>query len=136
MSSKRRRGHNLLEVVIAAVIFCTVMIFLVGVWSLYHHALHKSRNRLGASALARLVMEEQLSKGYQGIATGTPSASGNVTSETSIRGRYIKVRYDWEFHAVDVGLGNDFRRLTSAVYWTDDGGQQSMLYETYLFRNT
>ncbi len=130
---KPSRGHNLLEVILAATIFATVLIMMLGLWRIYHSALTQSKNRLIASSLARSVMEQHLAGGYGALTPilNTPQIQ-SFTSRGQVRGRSSGFQCSVEFLATQATPV--FRRLVVKVAWTEDSGKKSLTYESCLFK--
>lgn len=131
----RRRGHNLLEVIVASTILCTMVVFMLGLWSLYHSALNQSKNRLVATSLARSVLEQRMGAGYGALTVilNTPQIQ-TFTSRSQVRGRLVQVDFKSTFLAVDSPVNPDLRNLTVTVEWTEDTGQKQLTYETVLYK--
>jgi len=127
------RGHNLLEVVIAATIFCTVVLLFLGVWSSFYHSQTLARNRLAANSLARSIMEQKIAAGFYACDPAAPDPPGAINSISEIRGKQVNCRFDYQFYSAD--STPTFRKLTVRVVWTDaTGGDKSVTYETHLYR--
>lgn len=134
----RSLGHNLLEVIIAATIFSTVLLLFLGVWSSFYSAQSLSRSRLAASSLARAVMEQKIAAGFYACEPATPDtnpvAQGEVNARTEIRGKTTDSYFKYFFYSKDNGA-NTFRKLTVHVIWRDHaGGDKTLTYETHLYR--
>lgn len=133
-----KRGHNLLEVMIAAIIFSTACLLFLGVWSSFYSAQSLSRSRLAAASLARAVMEQKIAAGFYSCEPATPDtdpiAQGEVNSKTEIRGKTTDSYFKYYFYSKDNGA-NTFRKLTVHVIWRDRaGGDKTLTYETHLYR--
>lgn len=61
------RGHNLLEAIIAGVIFAVVTVFLMGIWDMQFKAMLKSKETAVASFLAERIMEECIAAGFEEV---------------------------------------------------------------------
>jgi Tfp pilus assembly protein PilV len=132
-----RRGHNLLEVLIAASILSVVVILMAGVWALYHTALTKSKNMLVATSLARSVLEQKVAGGFSAldpvVASGVPEVS-HYLSKSQVRGRTVNVDYTVTFRAANSMGDPGFRRLEVRLDWEEDTGKKNLLYETCLYK--
>ncbi len=128
-------GHNLLEVVLASFILSTVLIFVAGLWAVYHQALGKSKDLLVATSLARSVLEEKMAAGYSALDSivGTPVDS-KVVSHSQVRGRRVDVTYDVHFLATDSTALSGMRRLSVTLDWEEPTGKRTLTYETAIFR--
>ena len=131
---ERRRGHNLLELMVACMILSTVLILITGLWSVYHSALSKSRNMLVGSFLARSVLEQRMSAGYSSYdaTLGVPQTS-QIIAKSQVRGRLIEVPIDIEFTATATNTPG-IRRLVAKLSWPEAPGVRTIRYETFLFR--
>ncbi len=131
----RASGHNLLEVIVASTILCTMVVFMLGLWSLYHSALNQSKNRLVATSLARSVLEQRVAGGYGSLTMilNSPQVQ-TTTSRSQVRGRFVNVDFKTTFLAKDSALTPDLRNLQVTVEWTEDSGPKSLTYETVLFK--
>lgn len=131
----RPRGHNLLEVMVASTILCTMVVFMLGLWALYHSALGQSKNRLVATSLARAVLEQRVAGGYGSLTMilNAPQVQ-TFTSRSQVRGRLVVVDFKTTFLAKDSPVAADLRNLQATVEWKEDSGQKSLTYETVLFK--
>ena len=130
-----KRGHNLLEVMIASLIFSTALVFMLGLWRVYHSALTQSKNRLVASSLARSVLEQRMAGGYGALTPilNTPQEQSFV-SKSQVRGRMLQIDFKTIFIATDSSVSTLFRRLVVRVEWDEDSRKKSISYETCLFK--
>ena len=130
---KSNRGHNLLEVILASMVFSVLMVLFSGLWAQYYKGQAVSRNHLAASGLGRKVLEEHLSAGYNACPDGYVE-TGNITSSTRVRGRDANCVFNYQFESHDRGV--DFRSLTVTVTWSDvtGAGPKSLVYDTYVYR--
>ena len=117
----------------AATIFATVLIMLLGLWRVYHSALTQSKNRLVASSLARSVMEQRLAEGYSSLTSilGQPQSQA-FNSRGQIRGRRTGQQFAVTFTASQATPV--FRRLVVEVAWQEDSGRKTISYESCLFK--
>ena len=134
-----RRGHNLLEVVVAVTIFAAVVILFVGVWASYYQSQTLSRSRLTASALARSVLEQKIATGFN--ACVSDPAATTVQAICQVRGKQVDTELTYQFYAEDNVIPAihptevAFRKLIVRVVWRDAaGGQKRLDYETHLYR--
>lgn len=140
---KASRGHNLLEVIVASMIFCTSILLFLGVWSSFYSSQTLSRNRLAAAALARALLEQKIAAGFYACEppasdpVNTPVEQGDVDSISEIRGKSVDCKFRYQFYTTDNNPppNNTFRKLTVRVLWSDyAGGNKSLVYETHLYR--
>jgi type II secretory pathway pseudopilin PulG len=143
LTRSRLRGHNLLEVIIASMIFCTAILLFLGVWSSFYSAQSLGRNRLAAASLARAVLEQKIAAGFYACEPpasdplNTPVDQGEVNSISEIRGKSIDCNFRYLFYTADNAPApdNTFRKLTVKVIWSDyAGGDKTLTYETHLYR--
>lgn len=130
-------GHNMLELVIASVIFSTVVILFLGVWTTFYSSQSLARNRLAAASLGRSVMEQQIAAGFYACDPAVFSDSGPASfiySDSEIRGRSTRCVLAYQFYAYDQTARPNFRKLTVRVNWTDHTGSKSLSYDTHLYR--
>jgi hypothetical protein len=140
----RRAGHNLLEVIIASVIFCTAVIFLTGLWSTYHEALTKNRGRLIAMALGRSELESHIAMGFTNLSpmfNATPTVMP-YSFDAWIRGRTVSIPFETEFKVENTTPGPFARlaKLTVTVRWSEKSGEptpgafnKTVIYVAYVF---
>lgn len=130
-----RRGHNLLEVIIAVFIFLTVLVLLMSVWGLYHKALTKSKDRLVASNLAVSLIERHIAMGYKNLNAdvGKDKTYPPVTFMSVVRGRIQKLTLHADFDCEDMSHYPRLRHLIVHVRWEEKGAPQKLTYDTYLF---
>ena len=69
MRNTRRnsRGHNLLEAIIAGILFSVVTVFLMGIWDMQFRAMLKSKETAVASFLAERIMEQCVAAGVVAV---------------------------------------------------------------------
>ena len=129
-----RRGHNLLEVIVATMIFLTALIFMSGIWRAHHSALTQSRSRLVASALAKSAMEQRMAAGYHALTPilDTPHVQ-TFQSRSQVRGRFVNVPFQTTFLATQSAASPHYRRLVATVEWSEDSGDKSLTFESCLF---
>ncbi|MBX3169570.1 MAG: hypothetical protein KF760_19365 [Candidatus Eremiobacteraeota bacterium] len=141
----RRAGHNLLEVIIATVIFATAVVFLTGLWSTYHEALTKNRGRLIAMALGRSELESRIALGFTNLAPifNLAPVETPYSFDAWIRGRTVSIPYK-TYTKVSNTTPGPFARLAKievVVRWSEksgsetevDGFNKSVTYVAYVF---
>lgn len=140
-----RLGHNLLEVIIATVIFATAVVFMTGLWSTYHEAITKNRSRLVAMAVARSELESRIALGFTNLApyfNAAPKIT-NYGTEAWVRGRTVQTPFQAEFQVfqdpTDPYLSR-MAKLIVTVRWSEKTGQQvpnpfnkTVVYVAYVF---
>jgi len=135
--SRALGGHNMLEVMIASVIFSTVVILFLGVWTTFYSSQTLARNRLAASSLGRSVLEQQIAAGFYAcdpVRFSDTAAASFIYSDSEIRGRSTRCVLAYQFYAYDQAARPNFRKLTVRVNWTDHTGTKSLSYDTHLYR--
>lgn len=141
---RRSAGHNLLEVIIATVIFSTAVVFLTGLWSTYHEALTKNRGRLIAMALGRSELESRIALGFSNLAPNFNVAQLPVdyTFDAWIRGRTVSIPFQTQFYVENTTPGPFARlaKLTVTVRWAEKSGEpvpgplnKTVKYVAYVF---
>lgn len=118
----------------ASFILCTVLIFVAGLWAVYHQALGKSKDMLVATSLARSILEQRMAAGYTALdpILGTPVTSEYV-ARSQVRGRQLRTTYAVRFLAT-AAASPGIRRLNVTLSWEEPTGKKSLSYETFLFR--
>ncbi len=120
-------GFNLLEVIIAVLIFNVAVVSGVSIWVVHSKAVGKARSRLVASLLAEQQMELALAAGYYSLS----DASGIISVRTVSKGQSRKINYHW---IQDVSLypgTSDLKILKVTVRWSGNEGKKSEVhYET------
>lgn len=130
-----RSGHNILEVMISCLIFSTLMVSMSLIWGQYYRVQQHSRNHLAAAALARQVLEEHLSGGYDSpINQPGVVMNGTVVSKTKIRNRNADCSFNYQFQSFARG-GGDFREYIVTVSW-NDGATKEIRYDTFVHRSS
>jgi len=144
----RRLGHNLLEVIIATVIFSTAVVFMTGLWSTYHEAITKNRSRMVAMAIARSELESRIALGFTNLAPYFNSAPiiTPYPTEAWVRGRTVKATFQAEFQVFNqTGPNPDPRlarlaKLIVTVRWAEKTGEavpgpfnKTIVYVGYVF---
>lgn len=129
-----KRGFNLLELVIGLMIFSTVSIALLGVWSSYYQMMGKSRSLLVATNLAQHIMEQQIALGWQSM--DVPAGPGTIlTMEQAVEGEITRVDYQYSVEVTDnsapgsIGL----KQVVVFVSWKDSSGRREVRAETMLY---
>ena len=89
MLSTRRSisGHNLLEAIIAGMLFAAVTVSLMGVWDIQFKAMLKSKETAVASFLAERIMEECVAAGFENVEGLYPQDPDYYEGPIAIRSR-------------------------------------------------
>jgi hypothetical protein len=119
---------------VACFILATCLIFIAGIWGIYHTSLNKSKNVLVATSLARSVIEQKISLGYAALAPilDNPEVQ-TIVSRSQIRGRLVETPYTVEAYATDTSEPG-MRRLIVKLDWSEPQGVKKLRYETFVFR--
>ncbi|ODT69266.1 hypothetical protein ABS71_09170 [bacterium SCN 62-11] len=135
----------MLEVIVAAVIFSTAVVFLTGLWSTYHEALTKNRGRLIAMAVARSELESRIALGFTNLAPMFNAATPTKTDysfDAWIRGRTVSIPFQAEFVVTNTTPGPFSRlaKLMVTVRWAEKSGEpvpgptnKTVIYVAYVF---
>lgn len=134
MPQNRSSGHTLLEMILAAILFSTVAVGILSVWTMQHKAITKSGNVLVAQYLGERLMEECLAAKYDGVdslAGPTPDMNLNevvkgITKTTVYRGNIAVSNLP-----VSTGINNG-KLVVVTVTWESGDGKSSIEYRTYL----
>ena len=86
------QGFTLLEVIIASLLFASLITVLTVTWTLHSRAQIKTMNRRVAADLAELEMERTLGLGYHDAV----SATGSFEQIWEVRGQTVTHTYDTE----------------------------------------
>ena len=133
-------GFNLLEVSIAAFIFATVAIALLGVWAMQVRRLEKSRHHLVATMLAEAMVEQTMDDGYERTQVTKPDepVEAPVEMETEAKSptgawSKIPVTYQTSKTVEELGgKGDKLKKVVVEVTWEDSSGGGKISLITYL----
>jgi len=143
---RQRRGHNLLEAMLAAMLFATVVVGLLGLWEMQFQAMLKSKETAVASFVAEKIMEECVAAGFgkaKDLYSYKPSQV-KVDSRTKSGTRTTVYRFeitvdshpssvDQELVTVKVYYNRDEGEVDDSNF--DSRGKRTVEYHTYLNRN-
>lgn len=137
MDLRRRynRGHNLLEAIIAGIIFSVVAVFLMGIWDMQFKAMLKSKETAIASFLAERVMEECIAAGFDGV----DELYDGEPKEIVVHSRTKKGESDTTY-TFDVKINeppyehpdSTQKTVVVIVSYSDSTGERSVQYHTVL----
>ena len=143
MLNKLRSGFSLLELLLAMVLFATIVVFMATLWGQHAHIIGKARNRMTAAFIAEQVTEQYITLGYKAAissAISTPTGTFNVT--TVMRGQPIVTPYNYTVHVAPANPSgpNPLTAIVKVmVYFPDEQDNatfKGILYETYLAKPT
>lgn len=140
--SHTKRGHSLLEAVLASMIFAVVAVLLMGVWDMQFRALSKSTEKVVASYLAERVMEDCIAAGYRVmLGEGDYQPLYQVPVELRVRSRTRAGQKEAVYVATakverHVNFPTDPQIfVTVNVAYKDSSGPNSITYATALHRD-
>lgn len=115
----RRRGLNLLEMVLALFIFSSIMVALFNMWGFHARALASTRNQMVASFILSQKLEESVALGW----TATSQAPAAVTVTHTAKGQDVPVEYWTQVDVADQSAGGvvGLKSITVRVWWEDTG---------------
>lgn len=123
---RRTRGMKLLETILASLIFSTVSIGLMGLWTNYARAMEKSRHFIVASFLAERVTEECLTLGYNGVDAKATAVPYEYKLAHTIKGERIESVYEVSIDVKPVsGLLGPAKSVDVKVDWQDSTNRET-----------
>jgi Tfp pilus assembly protein PilV len=131
-SPRSAGGHNLLELVIAVVIFCSISVALTGIWKMHFEAMAKSRNLLVASYLGEQVMEECLAARFDLVDTLYPPAPATQGYPMTTRTRAGTENVIYKVMVSITPASATEKNITVQVSWNGDGGESSTSLHTIM----
>lgn len=140
----KRRGFNLLEVVIACFIFSVTTLAFLGVWGMQVRAVEKSRHSMVATFIAEGLIAEARSLGYERTVLGLEVFDGETEPylqvETEIRGpdgtwntstvKYHAQRFIQEEDVTPAPYDDKVRSVLVTVTWEDSSKVGEIKLET------
>ena len=139
MQASREKGHSLLEMILAALLFSTVAVGVLAVWVMQHKAVTKSGHVLVAQYFGEQLMEECIAARYDGV-DSLDSTPPNPPVEPLImeeveKGMTRDIVYNAtiEVQNVQVQAGvNDTKLVIVTVTWEGNDGLSQIDFRTYL----
>lgn len=139
MRASREKGHSLLEMILAALLFSTVAVGVLAVWVMQHKAVTKSGHVLVAQYFGEQLMEECIAARYDGV-DSLDSTPPNPPVEPLImeeveKGMTRQIVYSAtiEVQNVQVQAGvNDTKLVVVTVTWEGKDGLSQIDFRTYL----
>lgn len=121
MLSTRRssRGYNLLETILACMIFSMVSVGLIGLWGNYARAMEKARHHIVASYLAEKVMEECVVLGYDLVDGKADASPVEHELQHTHKGQTIVSTYQVTVEVIPDSSGEPAKTVKVAVKWND-----------------
>lgn len=138
---RRRRGHNMLEMMMACFIFLTISTALTGVWISLSRQQNLANSRLVGQHLAEQVMEECIAAGYKNVDSLTgprPNITMNEIDRDTVQVfsyTVVVTVYPTGDGAVVADPGQTWKVVTVKVTWHDSVGDSSIEFKTLLARH-
>lgn len=126
-----QKGHNLLEAVIAGMIFAVTTVALMGVWNMQFKAMLKSKETAVSAFLAERIMEECIAAGYEAvdnIYTTDEVVTIRSRTKSGISNAEYIARKTVQIHPSDPSQ----KMVSVEVIYNDGSGPQNVEYHTYL----
>ena len=122
-----RRGHNLLEVIIATFIFLTLVVVTSGLWISYSRSIAKSRDHLVATHLGKTIIENAVDAGFDSAVSDGPST---LEMELETDGRVTKIPYTYSTTVTRPEAG--LKRIIVSISYEFQGRTSELSFETLL----
>lgn len=129
MLRRRHTGMTILETVIAAFIFITTVVGLLGVWATHSRAIGKARSILIANDLSERVMEQCVAARYERV-NEFDGATEVFDVEFIIQGVTITNQFTSTVTITD--QSPTIRNVVVRVEWTDTTGARNIELHTQL----
>jgi prepilin-type N-terminal cleavage/methylation domain-containing protein len=134
----RRRGFSLLEVLLGAILFSVMLVYMANIWGVHARTVGHTRARLVASFLAAQQLEECITVGYRGVDALKDKENPTLPITTVIRGveRTVEYKYYVGVYEHDrPGLTGRLKVVLVRVQFNEDskiGGESEVVYRTIL----
>lgn len=136
-------GFNLLELIVALFLFIIIVPLFASLWPIHHRAVNQSKAQLGASHICRIVLEDAISAGFDGVEAlkVLPVADRTITlNETVEDQRTVPPKppvtksseFVWTINTTTSGLMAGEKLITAQVDWTESGEAKSLEMTTLL----
>lgn len=126
------RGHSLLEMIVAVMIFATAATALNGIWVLQYRAMTSSRTLIVASHFTEQIVEEALEAGYYGVdgwATTYPPGTSTIIG-CEVAGKQLSTEF---FPTVTVTpYGGSFKHVSVVVQYREKNFDRKVKYDVLL----
>lgn len=118
----------MLEVLVASVIFTTVMVAMMSVWITHARAIDQSQEQQVAGALAQRIMDMQRARGYQ----AESSTSQPFEIERTMRGVVTRATFFYTVNVTEVPFvsGPTYKNVLVTVQWQDSVGNHTYRLES------
>ena len=128
------RGHNLLEAILASVLFAIVSVALLGIWGMQFRAMSKSQGVLLASFVAEKTMEECVAAGFDRVEDlyPQPPVANNITIDTRSRTGSAGLVFTTTVTVAPHPSDPLQKTVVVRVAFTDSTGDSSVTYHTAL----
>jgi type II secretory pathway pseudopilin PulG len=134
MGRAGHRGHSLLEMILAAILFSSVAVGILAVWVMQHKAITKSGNVLVAQYLGERLMEECIAAKFEGVDfLAGPTSDMNLREVVKNQPKVVVYKGNIIVTPIQVQPGlNDTKLVVVNVSWEGNDGISSIEYRTYL----
>jgi type II secretory pathway pseudopilin PulG len=134
---RQNSGHSLLEMILAAMIFSTVAVGILGIWVMQHKAVSKAGHVLVAQYFGEQLMEECIAARYDAV--DTMDSDVNPVQPLDLdeveKGMTRTIRYEAVIDVQDIQVQsgiNDTKLVTVTVTWDGNDGRSQIDFRTYL----
>lgn len=135
-SQRVERGHSLLEMIVAVMIFATAATALNGIWVLQYRAMTSSRTLIVASHFTEQIVEEALEAGYYGVdawAAGYPPGNSTIIGCT-VAGKALSTEF---FPTVSVTpYSGSYKHVSVLVEYSEKNFKRKVKYDVLLSPTT
>lgn len=134
----RRRGLTLVEVIVALFVFATLMPLFVAIWPINKRAVTKSQSELAGRSLCKLVLDDAIGAGFDGVdaMTAVALADRTVTLKRSHAGVETTQDFVWEIatqtQATLPALEVDEKWVRATVSWREFSIDRKVSLETVI----
>ena len=122
----------------AVVLFSTVLVALIGVWSTYSRAIGKARSVLVATYLGEQLMEGCIAAKFTNIELFAATYPQTITTKALIKGREVST--DYVTSVAIQNAGPDMKAVKVTVEWKEKTAERSetksLNFNTMISRNS
>lgn len=115
----KRSAFNLLEMMLACMIFSTCIIMMSGVWVIHNSAVGRSRMLMIGTHVAEEVLQEAVALGYKNLPDPPDSTTGTVNVNTTLRSANVSTQYKWTRTIAVAGSLGQLKSIQVVVEWQD-----------------